>query len=256
MCLPEVSVSVSSPEPTEQLGRLLSVHRRSERFTLVLGCALLGLFPFAFLAGTAPLGTPIVGAVFWPPAVLGLRTSPLVVRGLRRQQIRLYEQGFVVAGADDAPQVWRWDRISVVFERSQRRGITGFRYGASAIYTVVGLDGRTIKLSTEWDGIRLLGREVCLRTAAAQLRSALAALEQGRDLRFGDVVVDATGVRCRRGWAPWPELDFALTRQRRVRLEVADRFRPLASIPAWKIPNVALFIQLMRIYQEKEEQGR
>jgi len=243
---------VSSAASEEQLGRLLSVHQRSRRDGIALGCALLVLFPFAFLAGTKPLVAPVVAAVFWPFAVWGLRTSPLIVRSLWRQRIRLFEQGFVVTGVTDAPQIWRWDQIAVVFERSRRRGTAWFNYGVSALYTVVGTDGRAIRLATEWTGIRALGREICLRTAAAQLPDVLAAVDEGHGVRFGDIVVDASGVTCRRGSAPWSEIDFALTRERRVRLEIADGFRPLVNTPAWRVPNVALFIQLVRVCLQRE----
>jgi hypothetical protein len=238
-----------APATAEDLGRLLVVFRPAKRYALLAGWLLLGLFPFAFLGGTTPLGTPVVGVVLWPWMVHGLMNSPVLVKSVAARRIHLHEMGFVYADAADERELFRWDQITTVFQHSQTRRIgrlTNRRYR----YVVTRADGHTIKLTHAWDGMERLAREIRVRVTRAQLPVARAELDQGRSVRFGKLVVDASGVTGPRGAAPWREIDIVTSRRGRFALLAADRFLPLFSSRVWRIPNIQLFLAIYRLRRE------
>ena len=238
------SDEVRSLAAEENLGSPLAVFRPAERYGLLGGWLLVGLFPFIFFLGTTPLASLVPGVVAWPLAVRGLLRSPVLVRKLTRRRIHLYEQGFVYEDTSGGLEVFRWDRITL-FQRVRTR-----QYGTwkRRWYRLVVIrdDGETIRLTHVWAGMERLAHEVGPRATQAQLRVAQAALREGRSVDFGELSVNAHGVTGRRGSAPWSEIDVVTSRWARVTVLAADRFLPLHSAPAWKIPNVGLFLQLSR----------
>ncbi|HEX6468565.1 MAG TPA: DUF6585 family protein [Streptosporangiaceae bacterium] len=240
----------------QHLGRLRRVHRPARNTGyLVLFCFLV-LFPLVFMFGAAWPAGLILCAVMWPLAGIGLARSPVVVRRLARQRIYLYDQGFVHADGGGRFDVYRWDQISTVFQRIVSTRYNGIPAGTQYQYTVTRADGTTIKLKNFWQDVSELGGEINLRVSQTQLPAMLDALARGRNIEFGDIVVNATGVAGRRGSVPWSEISKVSVYNGQVSLQRAGKFLSLSSTPADKIPNLPLFLHLATTYQQRNAPAR
>jgi hypothetical protein len=241
------------------------VHRPAPRPWSAAWFGLLGLVPFVVLSAAAPLvnrvvGALVLGAVLWPVVALRLSVNPAVRRGRRVRRIYLFEQGFVVVDRKNVARLWRWSSISMVLERLGRASFGSLVFFAGTGYkcTVVGIDGRTEKLSIQWEGADRLGRQVSQRVARAKLPEVLAALERGCGVRFGEVVIDADGLTGRggRGSVPWSDTRLVLTSGGYARVEATDEFWPVVNVRWSRIPNPELFAHLVHTYQQRAVASR
>jgi hypothetical protein len=235
----------------QELGELLAAYWPATRFGLVFGWFLLALLPFPFLAGTAPVRTfLVVGAVFWPVAVRGLLRSPVLIRGVGEKRIYLYERGFVHADAKGALDLFRWNQIDTVFESVNRWTPVFVKPRIRCLITRY--DGKTIALTNMWSGIGHLVGETSRHVTRAQLPVVRAALERGQRVQFGKIIVDAAGVTGPHRSAPWAEIKVQGVETGRMRLLAGDSLSALSSTPTSRIPNLRLFLQIIRIYQQND----
>jgi hypothetical protein len=244
---------LSALASAEVLGELLAVYWPATRFAVFVGWSLLALLPFVFLSGVHPVATVLVaGAIFWPFAARGLVGNPVLFRSAGERRIYLYERGFVYAHARGELELFRWDRIHTVFERIFDLRVP-FKFVRPRIRLLVTrADGRTIALTNAWTGIEHLVAQASGRATRAQLPVARAALERGQGVRFGKLVVDAAGVTGPRRSAPWAEIELQHLATGRIRLLAADSLAPLFSTPLRRIPNLALFLAIARIYEQQD----
>jgi hypothetical protein len=240
----------------QHLGRLRRVHRPARNTGYLLLFSGLGLFPLVFLFGPAWIAGVMLGVLMWPLAAIGLMRNPLVVRRLSRKRIYLYDQGFVHADGKGRFDAYRWDQIATVFQRIVSTRYNGIPAGTQYQYTVTRADGTTIKLTNFWQDVPELGGEINLRVSQTQLPAMLDALARGRNIEFGDIVVNAAGVAGRRGSVPWSEISKVSVDNGQVSLQRAGKFLSLSSTPAAKIPNLPLFLHLATTYQQRNAQQR
>jgi hypothetical protein len=237
----------------EELGELLAVYWPASSFGGLLGWSLIALFPFAFLIGSAPV-IPIVatGAVLWPVAARSLVRNPILSRRSGEKRIYLYEQGLVHTDAKGARELYRWDQIHTVFRRVRTFWLWAGLAKPRVRCLLTRADGRTIVLTNVWSGVDHLEREVSRRVARAQVPAVRAALERGRRIQFGALIVDAAGVSGPRRSAPWSHVTIQDAGARGIRLHAADNLSPLSGVPEWKIPNVQLLLTLICIHQQED----
>jgi hypothetical protein len=240
---------VQSLASARDFGQLLAVFRPAKRYGVFSGWLLLGLLPFAFLFGSAPVAALVLGSLFWPPAIRGLMVSAVVVRSIAGRRIYLYDKALVHASAAGELDCFRWDQITTLFQRVRTRRIgskTFRRYRLIATRT----DGKTIKLNQTWAEIAQLAQQTAGRVTRAQSTAARAALREGGSVRFGRLVVDAHGVTGPRGSAAWSEIEITISRWSMIAVLVADEFLPLFHARSWRIPNTQLLVQLYHGYRK------
>jgi hypothetical protein len=170
--------------------------------------------------------------------------TPNLSPSQNRRRVFLYEQGFVVLDKPDQPVVFRWDGVNAVFQRIVSQRTYGVETAKTYLYTVVGRDGRRMKLTQFWRGIAELGPHINNSVSAALLPGALGAIERGQGVQFGDMTLSATGIVGRRKSASWQEISQVQIHNGYVRIGVAGKFFSLSTTAASDIPNLPLFLTL------------
>lgn len=231
---PEASVpaNVAQTAAAAGLGRPLKMYvpKRHNWFGQILGL-LIGLLTAFALVG------------FWILYHILFRT-PNFNPAQNRRRIFLYEQGFVLLDKPDQPVVYRWDGIHAVFQRIVSQRAYGVETARTYLYTVVGRDGRTVKLTQFWRGIAELGPHINNSVSSALLPAAIGAIQHGQGVQFGDMTVSATGIAGRRKSASWQEINQVQIHAGYVRVGVAGKFFSLSTTAASDIPNLPLFMAL------------
>jgi len=91
-----------------------------------------------------------------------------------------------------------------------------------------------------WDAIAWVMQQI-----TDQLPNAVALVQQGQTVGFGDLGINAEGlVSTRHGVLPWRELQEVQVVQGYVKLRRAGKWLPWSNQPAAKIPNLFVFLTL------------
>jgi hypothetical protein len=170
------------------------------------------------------------------------RTGPRVV---------VYDRGFV-AGRE----VFPWDRVDAFYQLAGELNISGVPLSLTE-YTVRRDDGRVVRFTRGVCRAGILAAVIQERINPRLLAEARAAFAAGREVSFGDVLIDADGLRfsdMMSGQArkvSWNEVRGveADGMQIRVRKAGESRLARLAgagnSIATRKVANVAVFLTLV-----------
>jgi len=78
----------------------------------------------------------------------------------------------------------------------------------------------------------------------AQLPAAIAVLNRGEQLTFGDLQINASGIQAPKGFVPWSSIKAVNIDRGRVSVRQEGKFFSLSSQGAEKIPNCPLFLTL------------
>jgi hypothetical protein len=184
-----------------------------------------------------------------------------------------FERGIVYQRNDEAVQVYPWESVSRVYLATTRNfyqgQYTGTDYGGSLVRT----DGKSLRLSgkfhdpafrrvafatkkktpapVEYELYRILS---AASTIVAQLRlpDALASLEKGEALPFGDISISVAGVQTGKGLVPWHAIKDVKSRNGVIRVEQAGKFRPISQQYAGRVPNVLLFFNLVGVLRQSQ----
>jgi hypothetical protein len=227
-----VPANVAQTAATAGLGPLVRVFvpKRLNWFLLVFGL-LIGLATAIILVGFVLL---------W----LMVFRSPNLNPAMNRRRLFLYEHGFVLVEKPDQPQAFRWDGVNAVFQKIVSQRQYGVETARTYLYTVVGRDGRTVKLTQFWKDIAQLGPHINNSVSSALLPGTVAAIEHGQGVQFGDMTVSASGIAGRRKSATWREISQVQIYNGYVRISIAGRFFALSTTAASNIPNLPLFLAL------------
>lgn len=198
-------------------------------------------------------GSPWVMAVLVVWAVTQARTSTLFNPRLRRQRCFLFEAGLVVVGSARTIRLVRWSEVLMVTSRIQGWQFWPPRFHHASRCEVVPAAGPVLTFGTEWRRLATLMLMIRTASTTAQLPEVLAALRQGAEVRFGDIIVSAVGVRTPAGAAAWTETTpMVLTRQNRLRIETPGALLPLVSTPVSALPNPTLLLTVVKLCQDKK----
>ncbi|QIS08951.1 DUF6585 family protein [Nocardia arthritidis] len=149
----------------------------------------------------------------------------------RGSRLELYERGFVV-----------------VFGGRVRT----FRYGAATVreqaarrsYVCSGDAGDPVILRRGFERQHVWGAEIRRGVARAQVPRALAALNAGQRLEFGEIWVTARDIGVGRDRAAWADVTEFTVRSAMLIVRVRDRERPLIAEPVADVPNMCV-LQLL-----------
>jgi hypothetical protein len=233
-----------------RFGRLVAAYRPKR--TPILALIGIALFILAPLAGAVAF-VVVYGVSAWPgvllmlaiaaPFIWLLSRSPVFNRTVAARRVYVFEGGLV--HADRGLTEYPWPAIMSVQERIIRQYVNGVYTGTQYLYTVRRNDGRVLKLTQFYDGIAQLGQGISEQVARVHLPHALAAIQRGETVPFGDLGVHATGVvSARHGLLPWTELEQVQVVQGYVRLRKAGKWLAWSHKAAADIPNLYVFLTL------------
>ena len=172
-----------------------------------------------------------------------LRT-PNFSRSLNARRVYLYQYGFVLVERPDDPQAHRWDAIDTVFQKIVSQRTYGIEVAKNYLYTINNRDGRTVKLTQFWADIDKLGPHVNSSVSEALLPTAVAAIERGQGVQFGDMTLTASTFAGRGKQVAWSDVRNVRINNGYVSVDVAGKRFALSTKPAAKVPNLPLFFAL------------
>jgi len=175
-----------------------------------------------------------------------------------------FDNGFVWQPDDGVAQAYRWDEVSTVNWFASQHYANGVYTGTQYWLTLASTDGRSLKFSGSCKdpaakggrnadplarGYLLYQFLIRVREAAsaAQLPGAMATLNRGEQLVFGDLRISATGIQAPKGFVPWSSIKAVNIYQGRVSVRQEGKFFSLSSQAAEKIPNCPLFLTLAQM---------
>jgi len=172
-----------------------------------------------------------------------------------------FDHGFVWQPEDGEPQAYRWDQVATINWYGSQNYANGAYTGTQFWLTLTSTDGRSLKLSgTCKDPAAKGGRNADPQAStyllyqflsrardtvsAVQLPGAIAALNRGEQLSFGDLQISATGIQAAKGFTPWSSVKAVTVHQGRVSVSQQGKFLAVSSKAADQIPNCQLFLTL------------
>jgi hypothetical protein len=174
-----------------------------------------------------------------------LSRAPNFNRTLAARRVHLFQHGFIQAGGKGTLADYRWDAIAWVQQRITKRYVNGVHIGTFYVYTIARRDGPVLKLTEFYEGIAELGRQISQEVTRVKLPNAIALLQQGQTVSFGDLAISTDGiVSSRNGLLPWRELDEVQVVQGYVKLRKAGKWLAWSNKPAAVIPNRFVFLTL------------
>lgn len=219
------------------LGQLVRVYQpKHNNWMLLVFMFLVGL-----LTSFVLIGLWVIWAIF---------RTPNLSKSVAARRIYLYEQGFVLVERPEDPQVYRWDGIDTVFQKIVRTSYNGINTGTKYLYTIIRRDGPTAKVTPFWDGGAHLGAHVNERVSAALFPGAVAAIERGQGVPFGDMTLTMDGIAGKRKSATWAEVSGIRIANGFVHVKVQGESMSLSSTAAANLPNLPLFMTLANRLQQ------
>lgn len=201
----------------------------------------------AVLLASAPVFAVILIVILAGMAGIGVVRNRGAAARMQGRELRLFEHGLVNVGVGkQTPAAIRWDEASVLQDitRHVRNGATAhvtYLYKLSCPSgtqtAISGIDGGIggIERPREW------GTEIQRAVTSAQLPGAVAALERGEDLSFGDITVNRDGISARGKSVPWGQLQEIQVKDGYVSLKQAGQWRSLSTTPVKNIANYFVF---------------
>ncbi|WP_239476516.1 DUF6585 family protein [Nocardia arizonensis] len=203
-------------------------------FTIVAGgFAILGVICVTVGAVGGGIAIGLVAAI---PAALA------IWRGRRRNRaarLDLFDFGMTVYRAGERVQGFRWDTAEV------RQQVITFQSGTPSEYSMemTGPDGAHAVFDdilfaegTEW------GKTIHSAITATQLPRAVAAIDSGETVEFGDLGLNLDALIFRGENFPWERIQLIDARSGLVRIKVDGRWQSLVAVAA--IPNFYIFNEL------------
>ncbi len=254
--VPELPPEVTQFAYGQRFGGLVAVYRpKRTGLRQLVGAVVLILAPLAgavaFLATFGLSGWPgvVLMLAFIIPFTWLLSRSPNFNRTQAAKRVYVFEGGLVHADRGLTP--YPWPAIMSVRQKIVRQYVNGVYTGTRYLYTVTRNDGKVLKLTEFFDGIARLGQGISEQVARIHLPHALAAIQRGETVPFGDLAVHANGVvSARHGLLPWAELEQVQVVQGYVRLRKAGKWLPWSHKPAAEIPNLYVFLTLADQFQQ------
>lgn len=175
-----------------------------------------------------------------------------------------FDHGFVWQPDDAEPQTYRWDEVATVNWYASQHFVNGVYSGTQFWITLTSSDGRSLKISgsckdpaakgahradPQATGYLLFQFLTRVRDAvsAAQLPDAIAALNRGDQLSFGDLQISSAGIQAPKGFVPWPSIKAVNVVQGRVSVRQEGKFLALSAKGVEQIPNCPLFVSLAQM---------
>jgi hypothetical protein len=187
-----------------------------------------------------------------------------------------FEYGFIYQRNDEAVHVFPWKKVSRVYLGSTRNFYNKQYTGTDYYGTLILADGGNLKLKgsfhdpayrrlvysskkkkassdVEYELFRFLSAASTV-VSRLQLPGALATLERGEALPFGDISISLAGIQTDRGLVPWQTISDVQLKNGSIRVEQDGKFRALSRQEAGQTPNLPLFFMLVDAIRQSQRQ--
>jgi hypothetical protein len=171
-----------------------------------------------------------------------------------------FERGLVWHLDDAEPETYRWDQVATVnWSATRMYAAGGFYKGTQFSITLKSSDERSLKISgfcqepavkrkadpqaASYRMYQFLTRARDVASAML-LPGAIAALNRGEQLFFGDFRIDPTGIQAPKGFVPWSSIRDVNVSNGFVSIMKEGKFFPLSHKKVDQIPNFPLFLIL------------
>jgi hypothetical protein len=174
-----------------------------------------------------------------------LAQSPNLSAKQAAKRIHVFEFGLVVADRTGPVGAFRWDSMAALQQITERYA-NGIHVGTSYLYTLYKQDGSTIQLTNFYADPERWGQAIQQEITRAQLPGAMATLQQGGTVRFGDLALTSGGIATpKRGALAWHEIRRVEVKNGTLFLDRAGKMLPWSNTPVAKIPNFFLFLAVV-----------
>jgi hypothetical protein len=184
-----------------------------------------------------------------------------------------FDHGFIWQPDDAEPQAHRWDQVATVYWYASQHYVNGAYTGTQFWITLTDTHGKSLNVAgsckdpaakgahnadPQASGYLLYQFLARARDAvsAAQFPAAIAALNRGDQLAFGDLRISATGIQAPKGFVPWSSVKAVNIYNGRLSVRQEGKFFSLSSQAAEKIPNCPLFLTLAQTLNRQAASGR
>ncbi|MFC4943376.1 DUF6585 family protein [Pseudonocardia sp. GCM10023141] len=227
-----------------------------------IGCGLvLALIPAAIgvvlIAAGASAGWAVLCLVLAAAVPILFAFGVRATRGDVPERAFVFERGLVWGDHKGALTVLPWSRVRLL--RNVRRIDRNGRYERTDYaYTVVHDDGTRLILHTPklpQGHLFVLGDTIEREIVASRVPRALTAIADGRQLAFGGLAVDATGISAGKDTLPWREVEeIEVTDQ--LRIKRRDGWVAWASARVADVPDVAVLLVVAETLRGSERDRR
>lgn len=242
----EIDVSARLPAIVQQ--ERLGAHRATYPAALVPARKLQAAGALTVVAaalGAIGLATGIVALAVFGLALavfIGFRAIQLTIRNRQKkgQQLLLFEHGLICVGRGGRLTSRRWD-TTTVYQNIVRHYRNGVPIGTSYVYRLIDPTGDTLALAggfqrpTEW------GPAIQQAVTNARLPEAIATIQAGGALTFGNITLDRQNVSVAGKHIPWAQIQEIRVKDGSVSLRVAGKWLPLTTTMVRSIPNFFVF---------------
>ena len=217
--------------------------------------------------GPLPTSAPSAMRAVLSPSLGALRQTVPITRHHALFRVRVsgyayeFDDGFVWQPDDADPQIFRWDEVATAHWYASQHYVNGVYSGTQFWITLESSDRRKLKISGSCQdpsakGVRkadpqaagyllyqFLSR-VRDKVSEAQFPGAIAALNRGEQLAFGDLKISSSGIQAPKGFVPWPSVRAVNVVKGRVSVSQEGKFFSLSAKGVEEIPNCPLFLNL------------
>lgn len=166
--------------------------------------------------------------------------------------VYVFEHGFLFKKGKEAPQPFRWDQIEAVWYQVTRRYYNGVYTGTTHRYRVRRRDGYEVVLTDRFTNVGQLGETISNQVTQILLPQVIAAYNAGQTITFGPLSVNRQGLsNILSNLLPWSEVKGIDIQNGYVAVSRAGKWLKWSNLPVAKIPNVFVFIALVKTLLQK-----
>lgn len=166
--------------------------------------------------------------------------------------VYVFEHGFLFKKGNEAPQPFRWDQVEAVWYQVTRHYRNGIYTGTTHRYRVRRKDGYQIVLNDRFTNVGQLGDTINNQVTKVLLPQVIAAYNAGQTITFGPLSVNRQGLLNVLGnLLPWSEITGIDIQRGYVAVSRAGKWLKWSNQPVANIPNVFVFIALVKTLLRK-----
>jgi hypothetical protein len=184
---------------------------------------------------------------FWATVLFSLLTviSFTMLRRKRRRDLQVSNMGLTIQKGKVLESI-TWDEVVHVHTVLERFGILGITWGNKAEIQLMNSDGRKFKFNQSYERIDELIEEVKHFVYPRMFEKYRLAFNRGEPISFGPLILTSDGILNGRKALRWKDLKAIKMESGALKLRPFENSEgPRFSIPAHKVPNIDLCIQLI-----------
>ncbi len=172
-------------------------------------------------------------------------SSFILLRRVRRNEVQLSKMGLTIQRGKHLETI-AWDRVMTIHTSSERYGILGVSWGKKTEIHIVTKGGTKYKFNQSFERIVELIEQIKHFVYPRLLEEYRLAFNRGEPLTFGPLVLTSDGILNGRRALRWRDLGKVNLEGGSLQLQPLEKSKgPKLSLPAHKVPNIDLCIQLI-----------